>query len=207
MEIETVSDLFYARTRKRYLYNITAIANIPSIIQHGIVSHDSAQRFQHNSIAMTDVQERRSLIKVPNGLRLHQYANLYFTYHNPMMYKRKELSEALCVLAVSAAVLNIDECVVSDMNAAASLVRFYSAAEGIGVLDFDMVFAEYWVHPGDIIKTHNHKAIKCAEILVPFAIPFSYIDGAYVVSQKSKEALESTGFNKRIVVRPSVFFQ
>ena len=133
---ESVADVYYARIGKSYLYNITAIENIPSIMRRGIICYDSARKLQHNSIAMNDVQARRALKGVPNGLRLHQYANLYFTYHNPMMYKRQNIAETICVLALSASVLDIEDCVVSDMNAAADLVRFYPAYEGIGVLDF-----------------------------------------------------------------------
>ena len=73
---ESVADVYYARIGKSYLYNITAIENIPSIMRRGIICYDSARKLQHNSIAMNDVQARRALKGVPNGLRLHQYANL-----------------------------------------------------------------------------------------------------------------------------------
>ena len=207
MDIESVADLFYARTGKQYLYNITAIDNVSSIIRHGIVCHDYAKRICHYSIAMEDVQERRSQKSVPNGLRIHQYANLYFSFRNPMMYKRKDLAEDLCILVLSASVLNIDECIVSDMNAAAGLVRFYSAAEGMGALDFNRIYAKSWIHPGDDNETRIHKLIKCAEILIPYAIPFSYVKGAYAVNSDSRDALERAGFRQRVEVNSSVFFR
>ena len=207
MEIESVEELFYARTKRRCLFNITAIENIPSIMQHGIVSYDLAKKLPHRSIAIEDVQERRSKRSVTNGPRLHQYANLYFTYHNPMMYKRRGVADTICVLAISASVLDIEDCVVSDMNAAASLARFYPAAEGIGVLDFVKIFATNWNYPDDKIRTRSHRAIKCAEILIPNVIPFSFIAGAYVVSEDSNRVLEEMKFPQRIIVKPSVFFQ
>lgn len=203
--LESAADVYYARTGNRHLYNITAIENIPSIMRRGIICYDSARKLQHNSIAMNDVQARRAAKRVTNGLRLHQYANLYFTYHNPMMYKRKDIAETICVLALSASVLDIEECVVSDMNAAAYLVRYYPAYEGIEVLDFDKIFAKYWIHPNEH-EQRMHKAIKCAEILIPQKIPSCYIEGAYVVSNSSKRLLESVGFNREIIVQPSVFF-
>ena len=206
MNIETVSDVFYARTRKRYLYNITAIENIPSIMQIGIVCFDDACKIKHNSIAINNVQQRRAQKRVTNGLRLHQYANLYFSCRNPMMYYRKDIADSICVLAVDASVLDIEDCVVSDMNAAKDLVRFYPAYEGVGILDFEKIYARSWIHDGNPLETQNHKAIKCAEVLIPYSIPSSFIRGAYVVSEKAKEKLEAAGFDRKIVVSPDAFF-
>ena len=122
------------------------------------------------------------------------------------MYKRKEIAETLCVLLVSSSVLDIPDCVVSDMNAAADLARFYPAAEGVGTLDFEMVFAHSWIHDTDI-DTRNHKAIKCAEILIPHSIPYSYVESAYVVSEDAQKKLGDAGFDKGIIVNPKAFFR
>jgi len=48
---------------------------------------------------MEDVQEKREQKHVPGGLKLHQYANLYFHARNPMLYKRKTEINNLCVAA------------------------------------------------------------------------------------------------------------
>ncbi len=122
------------------------------------------------------------------------------------MYKRKEIAEILCVLLVSASVLDIPDCVISDRNAAAYLARFYPAAEGVGTLDFEKVFARSWIHDSDI-ETRNHKAIKCAEILIPQSIPYSYVVSAYVVSKDAQKKLEEVGFDKGISVVPEAFFR
>ena len=92
-DIVLASERYYELTTKKYVYNIMPIANIPSVLQHGIVCFDQMQKFQHSSIAMNDVQERRSRVEIPNGCSLHQYANLYFSFHNPMLYKRQGLAD------------------------------------------------------------------------------------------------------------------
>ena len=61
---------------------------------------------KHASIAMSDVQSRRNDVIIPNGGPLHSYANAYFDPRNPMMYKRQNIAESLCVLAISASVLD-----------------------------------------------------------------------------------------------------
>jgi hypothetical protein len=83
------------------LHCIMPIANLPSVVAHGILSYESAARLQHASVAMQPVQDRRDQRRVPQGLRLHQYANLYFNARNPMLYKRLDESGSLRVLRVS----------------------------------------------------------------------------------------------------------
>jgi ssDNA thymidine ADP-ribosyltransferase, DarT len=50
------------------LHFITPIANLPSILQHGILSHDRAEKVPHQSVANMEVQDRRASRRVPNGL-------------------------------------------------------------------------------------------------------------------------------------------
>jgi hypothetical protein len=56
---------------------IAPISTVPSIMQHGILSHVRAEKLQHVDIALGGVQDRRAGKVVPNGRRLHEYANLY----------------------------------------------------------------------------------------------------------------------------------
>ena len=182
------------------------IENVPSVLQHGIVCFDQMQHFSHSSIAMNDVQARRSRVEIPNGYSLHQYANLYFSYHNPMLYKRQGLADELCILALPATVLDLEGCIVADRNAATSLARFYSPMDGLEKLDFSRIHAQFWTDSDQIIQREK-KAIKCAEVLVPHSISPDYIAGAYVVSEEAAERLRHCGFDKRIVVNPSVFYR
>ena len=202
----SVSDSFLQITGQKYLYNITPLDNISSIIQNGILCYNAAQKLHHLSVALDEVQARRECVCVPGGYNLHDYANLYFTYHNPMLFRRKDQADVLCILALSATVLNIDDCVVSDRNAAASLVRFFSAEVGIRKLDFNKIYAQYWTE-GDFFERRDRKAIKCAEILIPHHIPYEYVVGACVVSSAAEETLKNSGFDRKIIVKPSIFYR
>lgn len=198
----------FCRIRKpiRCLYNIAPIDNVPSIIEHGILSYNSVQQRQHCSIAMNDVQARRTQTVVPNGLPLHDYANVYFNPRNPMMYKRRELADTLCVLAVSAEILDLPGAVVSDGNAASNSTRFYQPYDGLQQIDFVKIFAEWW-DDADVWVKRNNKRVECAEALVPYAIPYSFVVAALVVSDSAKDALAKAGFAKRIEIRPEIFFR
>src|SRR5438874_3742127 len=104
--------------------NITLIANIPSILQHGIMSYVEAAKLPHLSVALQDVQDKRDVKRVPGGLALHEYANVYFDARNPMMSKRRNEAPRLCVLRVSIEILKVPGAVITDQNAASKYVRF-----------------------------------------------------------------------------------
>lgn len=68
---------------------IMPLENIPSVLKRGILSNERAAKVPHYSVAMEVVQERRESRQIPRGLKLHQYANLYFHARNPMLFKKK----------------------------------------------------------------------------------------------------------------------
>lgn len=184
---------------------ITPIRNIPSVLRHGILSYDVAAKLPHHSVAMQEVQERRDKVQVPGGLRLHQYANLYFHARNPMLFKRKDEAPNICVIRVSIEARHIPGSVIADRNASSAYVRFLSVAQ-VGQLDLVAIYAEDWRHPNDLIAYYRHKSQKCAEFLVPNRVPTEYIVGAYVTNDAAKTALESNGFTSPIDIAPDLFF-
>lgn len=185
---------------------IMPIANIPSVLEHGLLSHEQASKLPHADVSMAAVQERRDHIHVPGGLRLHQYANLYFDARNPMMFKRKSESERLCVLRVSRTVLDINGVVITDQNASSDYARFYPPT-ALNYLNFDMIYAEDWRHPDDPIAYWRHKSMKCAEVLVPNVLHCGYIGGAYVVSENARTLLVNAGFANPVEINPQLFFR
>src|SRR5438552_9835986 len=125
--------------------SIMPLDNIPSVLKYGILSNERAEKLLHRSVAMQEVQERRDVRKVPGGLKLHQYANLYFHARNPMLFKRKEAVARLCVLRISTEVRHIDGVVITDRNASSDYVRFLHPSQA-DVLDYDTIFAMDWRH-------------------------------------------------------------
>src|SRR5213083_1185939 len=136
---------------------IMPLENIPSVLKHGILSNERVAKLSHRSVAMQEVQERRDLKRVPGGLKLHQYANLYFHARNPMLFKRQNESSHLCVLQVSTAVLQTEGTVITDCNAASDYVRFLSPSQW-RVLDFDDIYARDWRHPNNPTRFYQHKS-------------------------------------------------
>lgn len=153
---------------------------------------------------MQAMQDRRDVKTVPGGLRLHQYANLYFHARNPMLSVRRH--EDVCVLRVSTQVLGMNGVVITDQNAASNYVRFYAPTQW-RLLHFDDIYARDWTHPDDQIQEWRHKSRKCAEVLVPHMVPSAMITGAYVVDEAAQASLRQTGFALPITVNPDFFFR
>lgn len=188
------------------LHYIVPIDNVPSVLQQGILSHTGAARLQARSVAHPAVQDLREHKSVPGGMRLHDYANLYLHARNPMLFLRKDLHQELCVLLLDGAVLEMQGVIVTDMNAARKIARFFTVDAGLAALDRDLVFAEDWRHPGDAVAYDRHKAIKCAEVLVPGLVPPEHIRGALVSCQPAENALRQVAPHLHIDVNPHFFF-
>ena len=170
------------RAQLAELHYITPIENLPSIRQHGVLSHHRAAGLQHRSVAMAAIQSRRSGKRVPGGRPLHEYANLYINARNVMLSKvlHGASIDEVCVLRISADVVDLPEVVIADQNAASDYVRFARAPGGLARIDNATVFSEYWTHPDDQIAEWRHRSAMCAEVLVPDRVEASYIVGVYV---------------------------
>jgi hypothetical protein len=179
--------------------------NIPSVLENGILSYERAAKLKHHSVALQPVQDKRDQKQVPGGLKLHQYANLYFHARNPMMYKRKEEAPGLCVLSVSTGVLELSGTVISDQNAASNYARFLHPSQW-ELMAFDDIYAMDWRHPDDEIAYWRHKARKCAEVLVPQRVEPRLLTGAYVVNDEAAARLVSLGFVLPVKLSPDLFF-
>ena len=182
------------------------MANVASVLIHGFLSYERAAKLPHHSVALQPVQDLRDKKHVPGGLKLHQYANLYFHARNPMLHKRLPELNALCVLRVSTQVLALPGAVITDQNAASDYVRFYAPGQW-QLLDWDDIFAMDWRHPGDQIAYWRHKSRKCAEALIPHKVEPRFLTGAYVVDVAAGARLAAFGCTLPIAADPVLFFR
>ncbi|HLV79731.1 MAG TPA: DUF4433 domain-containing protein [Chthonomonadaceae bacterium] len=195
------------------LHFITPSANLPTILRFGIQSHRRVEVgrkkgiLQPVSIAMQEVQDIREGVRVPGGLALHEYVNLYICARNPMLFKRQDQHLEICVLRVDTAVLDIAGAVVTDMNAAKGIARFAPAPEGLEIVNREMVFAEDWRHPGDPVAYERHRAIKCAEVLIPDQVTSVYIKGAYVSCQEALARVKAIAQTLQVTIDSHLFFR
>lgn len=189
------------------LYFITDIANMPSILKHGILSHNliAKKKIQHSSVANVDVQGRRMNKTIPGGKRLHDYANLYINARNPMLYVLSN-KQALCVLSISPDVCESAGVIVSDENAARGWARFEPWPDGLNRIEKADIFRQRWDVDDPFEKDHL-KGVMCAEILMPDKVESRYIQGAYVSCQEALDKLTELCPGLSVSINRSLFFQ
>ena len=188
------------------LYFIAPIANVTSILKYGILSNSRSSRLPHCSVAMQDIQTRRKSKKIPGAGWLHNYANLYFDAHNPMLSKLRSQNQEICILRIDVTVLDLPGVIIADCNAASDYVRFYPVTDGLSNIDKDKLFAKYWTHPDNLYEEWEHKSIKCAEVLVPDRVESTYITGAYVANSEAMSSFEQLGIKLPVCVKNDIFF-
>jgi len=194
------------RTDITELHYITPIANVPSIIKYGILSHKLSQKLPHDSLAMEEIQSKRKNKQIPGARKLHEYANLYFDAHNPMLSKRRNQNDQICILCVNPSVLDLPDVIISDRNAASDWVRFNSVIDGLKALDKDQIYARYWTNVINQYELWEQKSIKCAEVLVPDSVEPKYILGAYVANQTALQAFQRLNIKLTVLIKSDMFF-
>lgn len=155
------------------LFYITHIDNLQSILQHGILSHNSAhsQGFVKVDISNRGVNARRNRIEKSLGGNIHDFSPLYINPKNPMLYVLCKTSnkEDLILLRVNPHILLVDNVAFSDGNAAVSTTKFYKDINDFNKLNWKVIGAQYWtIHP-------DGKRMRCSEVLVQDRIPLYYI--------------------------------
>ena len=92
----------------------------------------------------------------------------------------------------------------SDRNASSDYANFYSL-RSINLLDYELIFCKDW-NDQDKILYYKKKSIKCAEVLIPEKVGYSFVTGAYVKTESDKQKLIAKGFNKPIEINKELFF-
>jgi O-acetyl-ADP-ribose deacetylase (regulator of RNase III) len=193
----------------RSLYYITHVENLPSILQHGILSH---AQMESRSISYTPIYDasivsNRKNKATPNGRSLWDYANVYFQARNPMMYRvvHEKGRQELAVVGVTSEVLKGDGVWISDGNAANRPTQFFSAAEGLKVIhdQWRVIQLEYWN------DRDGSKRRIMAECLAPEKIATEQIHTIYVADQDTKQRVQELIGASRVPVvpEPNIFFQ
>lgn len=175
------------------LHFITYIVNLPSISRLGILSRNAAIRakVKFQDVSEPGVQDRRAGKKIPGtSKQLHDYANLYFDAHNPMLSARRSKNNEICVLRISKEILDLEGVIITDKNAAREC-WFKSVDEGLPLLSKEEIYLTFWTDRDDPINEYRQAGIKCAEILVPEHIESRYIIGAYVADERALNELRS----------------
>lgn len=183
------------------LYHMTHYSNLPSILERGLLSHNSvaASEIGRVDISEPNVQHRRARPEPVFCRPIHDYVPLYFNPRNPMLYYRKNLQHEIVILRIAVEVCDLGLPILfTDGNAASQDTRFSCSPEVIkdsmAALD-----AEYWTNFQD------GKRRRCAEVLVPDRLDVCHIKGIACYSQALGKSL-STRLSRQVTVDPALYF-
>lgn len=192
-----ITDSEYRRYGIDFLYHFTHVDNMPSIREHGLLSHNAAHQagLVTEDISDPDVQELRgdkSVFDRP----LHDYVPLYFNPKNPMLYRRRARRDDLVILFLDRELLVQDGVAFSDGNAASGPTNFFNDVSLLDSLDWECIRAEYWNEYQDGTR------IRCAEVLVPDVIPFTKIRHICVRTSSTRARFDKLMRETRSSQRP-----
>ena len=144
------------------LWHITHINNLLNISEKGILNHYAAHHYNPKLADISDpnAQKWRENFENCFNRRIHEYAPLYISPKNPMLYKRREIQNVLCLVEVSLSVLTKSEYLITDGNAVSRDTIFFKNIDSIPSITLDVLNAKYWNDFDD------GKRRKCAEVLI-----------------------------------------
>ena len=190
------------------LYYITHKDNLPSIFERGIFSYDRIEAEGLRPIPTYDrngVEQRN--YKTTDGKELWYYANLYFQPRNAMMYRivhQRDLKD-LAVVGIDKKVLDEQNVIITDGNAANETTQFYCLSEGLKILKKQSSIIENdWWNNSD-----GSKRKMMAECLIPNYVKPMYIRSVYVADNTTRNDIQKIVGNSKIKVdsEPDMFFQ
>jgi len=188
----------------KYLYHMTHISNLRSIIENGLLSHNQAhnQNLVNEDISDLGVNDRRNRKEPIYGNNLHDYVPFYFNPRNPMLYKRLALEDDILILKINPNILSTNKFLFTDGNAASKYTTIYSRLENLGKLDWKCINDEYW-------NKHNDGKRKiCSEMLIYDFVAVEDISAVCCNNLSTKEKVSRIlqNINIDVIVNCDIFF-
>jgi hypothetical protein len=187
------------------LYHITAIENIPTIMEKGILCRNSMliQKANNVSYSNSEIVENRSTISIGNKTA-SDFVPLFFAEKPPMLSAIEHHQHSTIVyICIKGKIIKEEGVHFSDGNIACrGRTNIYANINSLVELD--------WAN----IRTFNEtncgfeeaKRVKSAEVLVPLRIDPDWFMGFIVPNEDAKNTLYNYGIELPIEVNPDLYF-
>lgn len=181
-----------------YLFHITHIDNLASLINYGLICRNKGIDFIDSS--HLDVQNKRQNIsKIPSGFShsLHDYVPFSFAplspmlsaIHNNKVPNRVQTDMIYLVTKVSIVVDNKLSFIFTDGHPITTgLSDFFQDISDLPEVDWDIMKAKYWA---DTQEDQDRKRRRQAEFLIADSCPFSIISSICVNDQTKLECVKA----------------
>lgn len=185
-----------------YLYHLTSMRNLPSIVQNGrlksknrLIREDTG----YENIAYANLQDRRARTTVPcaAGGCLHDYVPFYFAPRSPMLYAihkdnvdgYDDGQEPLIYIMTKVAwVVEADlTFAFTDRHAVLALAQFHDEPSELDAVDHTLMRAEYWQNTD---QHPDRRERRQAEFLIHEQVPLNMVGAVAVISDSIKQQVE-----------------
>lgn len=207
---------------KCWIYHITHIDNLPSIVSAGLVCDAACAALSSvpRSIAYASLKQRRARKQVPGlGGTLADYVPFYFCTRSPMLaaiYSQNVASYAdgqdPIVYLVSTVQKAIDGGSVwsfTDGHAIEAMTHFYHDVSDLGHIDWPLIMNWSWRNvPNDM----DRKRRKQAEFLVRHTVPWDMFSGVAVRNEDVMSRVAAVfasvdpARRRQIAIRPKWYY-
>lgn len=180
--------------RSRYVYHMTHLENLESILQNELLSTNEKTRLgiKHKNIANHGIQNRRAAMNVTCGPMgtVHDYVPFYFSPREPMLLRllnSKNLDQQLIIyLAVKIDVVEREDVVLTSASANTNIPpTFYCSPENLSGLNWNLIDCNKWGFSDD------DRHAKMAEMLIHEKVEVSEIGFIVVWNEKYKKIVEN----------------
>ena len=198
------------------VYYIAPMANLASILRHGVLSHNAVERedLQPEVIYDASIVARRGERRTPDGKTLWDFANFYFNARNAMMYRVHQVEgRDLAVLFMRRRLLDSGKNQLLDSgkyvavgNAASQHSEILPAAEGLKRIQSDAVMEKL---RADVWDEGEEKRLMMSELLVPDRVAPGNIQSIYVpTAEKAAEVRQRLDLPPGVdaIPHPDMFF-
>lgn len=157
------------------LYHFTHIANLPGIIQNGLLADNFIAPINYINSGSQEIKNNRKKKIITSGRYVGDYVPFYFAPCSPMMYRQKrngliDNNSIIYLVADAIHLTNRYEWCCSDTNAAKFNANFFNTWEDmLRNIDWDVMNLTYWQNTPD---DPNRKDRRMAEFLAYKAINF-----------------------------------
>ena len=167
-----------------YIYHMTHIEHLPSILAHGLLSHNNP--YKKHDISNKSANDKCERIEPIHNRSVHEYVPFYFNPRNAMLFVvQKEQGDNIVLLEIKKEILLLNGVIFTNGNAAAQSLGFADDINDLldtRFINWNEVFATSWNDANENVK--NEKKFKMmAEVLVPDMVPSAMIAG--IVCQNS----------------------
>ena len=178
----------------KHLYYLSPVKNIPSILEHGVMSKMAVETLEipyddYSDQTVQTIRERKSL---------HEYVPLFFNTRNAMTFRYQKEKRDFAILRLNSDLVTHYDCLVSDRIAACSDAEIYTLSEAaLKKINIELVLSARNFYDNRLLKKRlGAEILVKTDMIEPEWIECIILDGtAEKIKGISIRQIRDSGYN------------